>query len=186
MFPDPFDSRPREYDAWYDENPEVFRQELELIRDWVKGFPSLEIGAGTGRFASALSFGFALDKAKGALQLAKERGVIPVLGDAGLLPFRGGLFATAGIFFSLEFFSEPARVIAECHRVLAPAGRLLILHILLDSARGHEITQKKCQGFYAGMVQLYCIQDVRVMASGFRAVDQRERDGLSALLFERA
>ncbi len=183
MKTDPFDSRPGEYDAWYDENQELFREEIGLVMDWVKGSPSLEIGAGTGRFASSLGIGFGLDRARGALELARGRGIRVVLGDAGGLPFKKECFALVGIFFSLEFFADPASALAESARVLRPGGHLVILHILPDSNKGQGIIKKKGRGFYAGMVRLYSARDVREMAVWLRLSEERARDGLSALLF---
>jgi len=181
MPPDPFDSRPAEYDAWYDENQELFQEELELVRDWVVS-PSLEIGAGTGRFASSLGIGFGLDRARRALCLARERGVKVVAGDAGALPFKKECFAFAGIFFSIEFLAEPEKALEECHRVLAPDGRLLVLHFLPST----PVAEKKGQGFYAGMTQIYGTGDITRMARGFRLAYGKERANISALLFVKA
>lgn len=182
MLPDPFDTRPEEYDAWYDENPQLFREELKLIKDWIVGSPSVEIGVGTGRFASSLGIGFGLDRAKGALRLARKRAVKTVAGDAAALPFRGECFALAGIFFTLEFLAEPEKALDECRRVLAPNGRLVLLHFLPSS----PVAEAKGRGFYTGMVQIYGPEDVRGMAWGFCLKDRRERDNLSALLFVKA
>lgn len=181
MTPDPFDSRPQEYDAWYDENPQVFRGELDLVKDWVRGFPSLEIGVGTGRFASGLGIGFGLDRVKGALRLARERGVRTIAGDAGTLPFGDSSFALVGIFFTLEFLPDPATAFDECHRILLPAGRLIILHFLPSS----HVAEKRGRGFYEGLVRLYSPEDVRRLARGFSLMDQRELYDLSALSFDK-
>ncbi len=181
MSPDPFDSRPEEYDAWYDENPQVFREELDLVKDWVRGFPSLEIGVGTGRFASSLGIGFGLDRALCALRLARERSVRVVAGDAGALPFRDSSFVLVGLFFTLEFLPDPTAAFYECHRVLLPAGRLIILHLLPSS----RVSENKGRGFYAGLVRLYRPEDVRRLARGLSLTDQRECDGISALSFEK-
>lgn len=181
MFPDPFGSRPEEYDAWYDENLQTFLKELELVKDWVRGFPSLELGVGTGRFASGLGIGFGLDRAVGALRLARQRGVRTIAGDARTLPFGASSFALVGIFFTLEFLPDPAASFDECYRILVPTGRLLILHILPSSF----VAEKKGRGFYASMVRLYYPEEILGLARGFRLTDQRERDDLSALLFEK-
>lgn len=98
------------------------------------------------------------------------------------LPFRGEFFALAGIFFTLEFLAEPEKALDECRRVLAPNGRLLLLHFLPSS----PVAEAKGHGFYTDMMQIYGPEDVRGMARGFRLAYQRERGDLSALLFVKA
>jgi len=182
MIPDPFDSRAEEYDAWYDQNRGIFLKELGLVRDWAEGSPSLEIGVGTGRFASGLGIGFGVDRARGALRIARHRGIKVVLGEAENLPFRGESFALVGVFLAIEFFAEPERAFEECRRVLLPGGRLLLLHFLPSGSA----VKKQGQGFYSGFRQAYGPDEVAGMARGLRLAGRRETGELSALLFVKA
>lgn len=60
----PFDIYAEKYDMWYEEHYAVYESELEAIRELLPEVipeKSLEIGAGTGRFASALGISYGLD-----------------------------------------------------------------------------------------------------------------------------
>ena len=71
-----FDENWEVYDNWFDEHPAVFRSEIRAIK---KVMPArgrgLEIGVGTGRFASLLSAEFGLDPSLNMLKTARERKV---------------------------------------------------------------------------------------------------------------
>src|SRR5690625_4128806 len=53
-----YDQRAADYDGWYDDNPALYRAELDLVGDLLEPLrpigPGLEVGAGTGRFAAPL------------------------------------------------------------------------------------------------------------------------------------
>jgi SAM-dependent methyltransferase len=52
---------------------------------------------------------------------------LEVRGDLAALPFRDGSFTAALNIVTLEHVTEPARVVCELARVLAPGGRLLLI-----------------------------------------------------------
>ena len=52
---------------------------------------------------------------------------LDVLGDLARLPFRDAVFDAAVNIVTLEHVPDPARVVAEIARVLAPGGRLLLV-----------------------------------------------------------
>ena len=54
---------------------------------------------------------------------------------AEILPFRDQSFDRITIGFALRHFADLAQVFAECHRVLRPGGRLLILEITAPESR---------------------------------------------------
>ena len=70
-----FDKFYKEYDRWYDDNKFIFLSELEAVRKVIpEEGRGLEIGVGSGRFASELYIGFGLDPSINMLRLAKKRG----------------------------------------------------------------------------------------------------------------
>jgi SAM-dependent methyltransferase len=60
--------------------------------------------------------------------------------DAHDLPFADASFDAALVFHTLTYAERPARVLAECARVLRPAGRLVVL--CLDEHRQAEVTAR--------------------------------------------
>jgi len=114
----------------------------EQLREQLRGFVPLagkervlDSGAGTG--ALALAFGplvgrvVGLDVVPELLVLGREAAaaagldnVLFVDGDATALPFAQGAFDACLSQEALLHISDKARVLAECHRVLAPGGRI--------------------------------------------------------------
>ncbi|MCK7511918.1 MAG: CGGC domain-containing protein [Desulfobacterales bacterium] len=79
------------YDAWYDAHPALYRTELAALKKAVPGGGrGLEIGVGTGRFASRLSVRYGLDPSPGMLGQARHRGIRAVRGFGEALPSRPG------------------------------------------------------------------------------------------------
>jgi ubiquinone/menaquinone biosynthesis C-methylase UbiE len=127
------------YDGWYDTHPALYRTELAALRKAVpRRGRGLEIGVGTGRFASALSVLYGLDPAAAMLRLAKGRGLRVVQGVGEALPFKADSFDLALIVFVIEFVDDVGRFLAEAARVLRRQGRLVVGFIDKDSAWGRH------------------------------------------------
>jgi ubiquinone/menaquinone biosynthesis C-methylase UbiE len=104
----------------------------------------LEIGCGTGKAVWELCHHtgrvYGLDLAPGMLRVAHERllkdnleGRVHLLcGDGAVLPYSNHSFSALFMSFTLELFDTPEipLVLAECHRVLQPGGRLGVVAML--------------------------------------------------------
>jgi len=107
----------------------------------------LELGPGGGAFLhEALRHcarAVAIDHSEEMVQLAQETnadavaaGRLEVLqGDAHDLPFADASFTCAAAMQVFFFFADPQRVLAECHRVLRPGGRLAVFTVA-EGAKG--------------------------------------------------
>jgi len=144
-----FDELAKEYDLWY-ERPfgrSVFLLELRCLRETVGSFRrGLEIGVGTGRFASALGIKFGVDPSLEMLRIARERGVIGVQGVGESLPFKEGSFDLVLSVLSLCFVRYPIRVLREARRVLVPEGRLILGLLLRESPWAEFYIEKARKG----------------------------------------
>lgn len=97
----------------------------------------LDVGTGTGRMIEILGHhateATGLDRSPEMLRMARARlgmlgGAVHLLqGDFMALPFGAGQFDTIILHQVLHFARSPEAVITECARVLAPAGRVLIV-----------------------------------------------------------
>jgi ubiquinone/menaquinone biosynthesis C-methylase UbiE len=140
---DHFERTAASYDEWYDSHPVLYRTELAALR---AALPSrgrgLEIGVGTGRFASALSVRYGLDPSPAMLALARDRGLRVVQGLGEALPFRSAIFDLALIVFVIEFVDDVGGFLAEAARVLRDRGRLVVGFMDRDSAWGRHFHKR--------------------------------------------
>ena len=151
-----FEELAARYDAWYDSahGRLLFDLELACLRPLVPPGPGprLEVGVGSGRFAAALGLEVGLDPARAPLRLAAGRAVAVVQGAGERLPFGGGTFGAVVLVVTLCFADDPATLLGEARRVLAPSGRLVVGVVPLDSAWGrrYEAQGRAGHAFYQG------------------------------------
>ncbi len=120
-----------EYDAWFAQHEPAYRSELAAVRAALRsGSPSLEIGAGTGRFAGPLGITFGVEPAWAMAALARARGLKVILARGEALPFAAAVFDLVLLVTVLCFVREPLQVLQEAYRVLKPRGQLVVA--LLD------------------------------------------------------
>lgn len=145
-----FDSIAEDYDRWYDtpEGSAIFATERDCLLSLYRGpFQDwLEVGVGTGRFASALGILTGVDPAPNMLAAAAKRGIDTLLGKAECLPFPQASFDGILMALTLCFVRDAPQAFRECYRVLEPGGRLLLGIVPADSAWGRAYKRKVAQG----------------------------------------
>jgi SAM-dependent methyltransferase len=87
----------------------------------------LDAGAGEGGYRQHFSAQRYTGLDLGVGDAAWDYSQLDVLGDLAALPFRDAAFDATLNIVTLEHVREPARVVAELARVLAPGGRVLII-----------------------------------------------------------
>jgi len=140
---DAFDKVAFSYDAWYE--TEKGRQVLSSERRIVAGFlPNdgigLEIGAGTGVFAEALTNSrrsvVCLDLSHKMLARAAGRGLPCVLGSAEAMPLRSRTLGFAYMVTVIEFLEDPVVSLKEASRVTFRNAPIVTLFINRESDWG--------------------------------------------------
>ena len=110
----------------------------------VPGGSVLDVGAGTGDLALALSAAgarpvVALDLAGGMLERARRRPggerLEYVIASAEALPFADAIFDAVVAGFAVRNFGDLARGASEMRRVLRPGGRAVIVELSLPANR---------------------------------------------------
>ena len=134
----PFDPIAEEYDQWFDDNKNTFHSELEAIKYFLptqgKG---IEIGVGTGRFASELGIGHGIEPSESMAMLAKQRGIEVIISKAEKLPYENQSFDFAIMVAVDPFVEDIEKVYSEIARILKTGGQLIVgsLHKDGDVAR---------------------------------------------------
>jgi len=145
-----FDKYTKKYDKWYEKNKFAFLSELKAIRKVLPrkaNMESLEIGVGTGRFASTLGITKGIDPSYSMLKVAQKRGVDAYFGTGENIPFKDKTFDCAIIVITLCFVKNPKKVLKETARILKKNGRIVIGIVDKKSFLG-KFYQKKKSVFY--------------------------------------
>jgi SAM-dependent methyltransferase len=139
----PFDSLVERYESWYEDHPDIFNQEIALLRTyWPISGLRLELGSGTGRFGASLGVetGCEPSAPMNARALGRLPAVVRGVGEA--LPFRDGLFDAVLAVGVLAFVEDAAAVLGEIRRVLAERGRLLVGFVDARSPLGRHYAEE--------------------------------------------
>lgn len=169
-----FDRISEAYDHWYamPEGRAIFALELECLRLICANFHGrwLEVGIGTGRFASSLGISLGLDPSLPMLRVAGNRGLTVCAGAAESLPFPEASMDGVLMALTFCFLKNPALSLKECARILRPQGRLLLGFIPASSPWGRWYARKKAElhPVYS-QASFYSVSEVLAMAehSGF-------------------
>ena len=156
-----FDLYAERYDSWFEKNWVVAGNELMVLRQFCIERISLEVGVGSGFFASRLGVNFGVDASWSMLRIAKIRGVDVVQALGEMLPFRDKCFRTILIIVTLCFLEDPEKVLQECVRVLKENGKIIVCIIPRDSSWGKHYTElgRKGHVFYS-RARLYTVTEV--------------------------
>jgi ubiquinone/menaquinone biosynthesis C-methylase UbiE len=143
-----FDRHYKKYDSWYVKNEFAYLSEAEALKKVIpptgKG---LEIGVGTGRFASCLGIKYGIDPSGNMLKIAQKRGIDVRQGRGEKLPFASSTFDYVAIIITLCFVKDPYKVLREARRVLKKGGKIIIGIIDKNSFLG-RFYQSKNSIFY--------------------------------------
>ncbi len=165
----PFNKMTQRYDSWFDRYKNAYLSELYAYKKLIpeKGI-GLEIGVGTGRFASKLGIEIGVDISVPMMRLAAERGILCVKGRAEKLPFIDRSFDYALITTSICFFKFPVQALEEANRVLKNGGKLILGFIEKNSFLGKKYMTKKSP-FYK-KAKFFSINEIKrlITSTGFK------------------
>jgi len=156
-----FDSHADEYEAWFSRYPFVYQSELAAIRALLPtGRNSVEIGVGSGLFASALNIPEGIDPSAAMIEKARGRGINAVRGVAECLPYHDASFDFALLVTAVCFLDDINIAFSEAYRVLKPAGFLLIAFVDKNSPVGISYQEKKSQSLFYKNATFYSVFDL--------------------------
>jgi ubiquinone/menaquinone biosynthesis C-methylase UbiE len=143
-----FDKYWKRYDEWYDKYNSAFLSEIDAVKKVLpKRGKGLEIGVGTGRFASILGIAYGIDPSENMIKTARQRGIDARLGFGEEIPFTNNTFDYAVIINTLCFVKDPLKVLQETARVLKRNGEIAVGIIDKNNFLG-RFYQKKKSPFY--------------------------------------
>jgi len=157
----PFDHNRSEYEQWFDDNYFVYLSELEAIRKALRtSGKGVEIGVGSGLFASVLGITEGCDPSATMRAKAIEQGISAIDGIAEHLPYEGKSFDYALMVTTICFVVNLQQSIHEIHRILKPHGELIIGFVDKESPIGLEYLKNKEKSLFYIDANFYSTEDI--------------------------
>jgi len=158
-----FDEYSERYDSWYDRHLPIALSEYYAVRQAVgsMGWPCLEVGVGSGWFASRLGCLVGVDPSLGMLSLARDKGLEAVMGRGERLPIASGSVSIVLLIVTLCFVDDPLTVFREAFRVLVDGGVLVACIVPRESEWGRYYRMLGAEGhvFYRH-ARFYSVEEV--------------------------
>ncbi len=134
----PFDAHASEYDAWFDRFPSLYESELLAVRAILPPRKGrwIEIGVGSGRFASRLGIDLGIEPSEAMARLARARGVEVLAGCAEEIPLEAASVQASFLITTVCFLSNLPRAFREVRRILRQDGVAVVAFIPRDSRFG--------------------------------------------------
>jgi SAM-dependent methyltransferase len=133
----PFEAYADQYESWFEKNRWVYEAELRAVKAMMpEGGSGLEIGVGSGRFASPLGIRDGVEPSKYMRAFAQRRGIRAVDGVAEDLPYGDSQFDFVLMVTTVCFVDDIGKALMEAYRVLSGSGVLVIGLVDRDSKIG--------------------------------------------------
>jgi ubiquinone/menaquinone biosynthesis C-methylase UbiE len=151
-----FNSHHRRYEAWFSRHKAAYFSELLAVRTLLPWEGrGLEIGVGTGRFATPLGVEVGVDPSKAMLSYSIERGISCVQGVAEALPFKDAVFDYGLLVTTICFVDDPKAMLNEAHRVLKPGAPIVIGFIDRTSTLGQYYLDHQAENVFYSEATFY-------------------------------
>lgn len=164
---DPFDQHASHYEAWFRRNRNAYEAEVRAVRALMPSAGrTLEIGVGTGRFASPLGIRFGVDPSLAMVRFARERGVEVVIGVGEALPFPDSSFDLALMVTTVCFLDDIHLAFLEARRVLRPKGSIIVGLVDKKSPLGRVYLERKEESEFYRVAEFYSVAEIVASLSG--------------------
>jgi SAM-dependent methyltransferase len=174
---DPFDQNASQYEAWFLRNRYAYETEVRAVRALMPSAGrTLEIGVGTGRFASPLGIQFGVDPSLAMVHLARERGVEVVIGVGEALPFPDSSFDLALMITTVWFLDDIHLAFLEARRVLRPKGCIIVGLVDKKSPLGRVYLERREESVFYRLAEFYSVGEIVASLSrtGFQGFQFRQ------------
>lgn len=150
------------YDTWFDTHSAWFSSELAALRMAVpKTGKGLEIGVGTGRFASELGIKTGVEPSENMAVIASERGIEVLSGYAEDLPVEDAAFDYTLMVTVDCFLKDLLKAFKEAWRITKPGGAIIIGMISKSSPLGKNYERKKKDNPFYRSARFHEVQQVK-------------------------
>ena len=174
---EPFEKHASRYEECFERNQFAYKSELLAIKELLPESGSgIEIGVGSGRFASPLGIKFGIEPSRKMRELAQTRGIEVIDGVAEAIPFGDSQFDFALMVTTICFLDNIEAAFKETHRVLRDGGYFIIGFIDGNSPIGKLYQQYKSESVFYKEATFYSVDQVvsHLKKAGFKRFSFRQ------------
>ncbi len=183
-----FDNLVNEYEEWFEKHPKIYEEEIKSIKALLPKGKGLEVGVGTGRFATPLGIKFGIEPSKKMAEVARNRGIKVIELSAEEMCFEEE-FDFILMVTTICFVEDPLKTIQNCYKALKKDGYLIIAFVDLNSPLGKFYEKNKVKSKFYKYAKFFTKDDIisLMKKAGFRdfeCVENLYGESLKNLKFE--
>ena len=173
----PFDTEVEEYEKWFKTNDKLLASELEAIR---KLLPTsglgIEIGVGTGIFASKLGIKHGVEPSANMAAEAEKKGIQVKKGVAENLPIDDATYQYALMVTVDCFLGDVHTALNEVHRILTNNGVFIIAFLDRATSLGKLYEQNKHEHKSYKDANFHSAEEISLLLeeAGFEILDKKQ------------
>ena len=168
---EPFERHYREYENWFEENAFAYSSELSAVKTFIPASKKgIEIGIGSGRFATPLRIEIGIEPSFRMSELAKGCGLEVIAAVAEALPLGDNSFDFALMVTTICFLDDVETALEEAYRILKHGGSLIIGFVDKNSLLGKLYQQHKKDSLFYNVATFYSVENVvsQLEKAGFK------------------
>ena len=168
---DVFQEKAQSYDQWFVENEALFQSEKEAVKKMMPAredlaAPAIEIGVGTGLFASALGIEEGLEPSEDMGRVAKQRGIRVIQSPAETMPMASESYGMALMVTVDCFLADVERAFSEVNRILVPGGWFVIAFLDRETPLGQIYQANKDSDDLYRYATFHSAEEIRAYLEG--------------------
>ena len=157
----PFEDFSEEYDEWFVRNKAKYDAELRALRCFIpSNCNGLEVGVGSGKFASPLGIKTGVEPAQKMADKARKLGIHVLPGIAEDLPVSDNTFDFILMVTTICFVDDLKKSFQEAFRVLKKEGCIVIGFIDKESELGKVYRRNKDKSHFYKIAEFFSTEEV--------------------------
>ena len=168
---EPFEKYVDDYELWFEQNKYVYKSEIKAIQSLInKQDEGVEIGVGSGLFASELGIEYGLEPAEAMRTLAEERGIETISGVAEKLPYDDNSFDYALMVTTVCFLDDMEKSFKEVKRIIKSSGYFVVAFVDKSSNLGKKYQRFKVKNKFYKHATFYSTDQIQsvLIKTGFK------------------
>ncbi len=172
-----FENNSEKYEAWFEKNNFTLESELNAIKQLLPSFDKgIEIGVGTGIFASSLGIKDGVEPSIAMGRKAINRGIRVINAKAEELPVMDKYYQFALMVTVDCFLSDALQAFKEVNRILYDSGHFIVAFIDRETELGQIYNQRKASDEFYKNANFHSAKEIIALleAAGFEITGKRQ------------